>query len=110
MDFERKLKSKAIIAVMSVLCILCVIYFSVGIKNQKQYIDWQIQKETEILNVELKNLLQTTDQLYRDKIQYFVNNPNLKEEFKSANIESLLSKSLSVVFHFKIGRSFSFCN
>ena len=110
MDFERKLKSKAIIAVMSVLCILCVIYFSVGIKNQKQYIDWQIQKETEILNVELKNLLQTTDQLYRDKIQYFVNNPNLKEEFKSANIESLYRKAFPLYsilksedpFHFVI--------
>lgn len=74
---------------MIVLFVLCAIYFTLGIKNQKQYIDWQIQKENEIVNIEIKNLLQTTNQLYRDKIQYFVNNPEIKKEFQSNNIDKL---------------------
>ena len=92
MDFERKLKNKTLFAVMIVLLVLCAIYFTLGIKNQKQYIDWQIQKENEIVNIEIKNLLQTTNRLYRDKIQYFVNNPEIKKEFQSNNIDKLYRK------------------
>lgn len=89
MEFERRLKIKTIFTVMIVLFVLCALYFTLGIKNQKQYIDWQIQKENEIVNIEIKNLLQTTNQLYRDKIQYFVNNPEIKKEFQSNNIDKL---------------------
>ncbi len=89
MEFERRLKNRTIFTVMIVLFVLCALYFTLGIKNQKQYIDWQIQKENEIVNIEIKNLLQTTNQLYRDKIQYFVNNPEIKKEFQSNNIDKL---------------------
>ena len=89
MEFERRLKNKTIFTVMIVLFVLCALYFTLGIKNQKQYIDWQIQKENEIVNIEIKNLLQTTNRLYRDKIQYFVNNPEIKKEFQSNNIDKL---------------------
>ncbi|NOQ25013.1 MAG: PAS domain S-box protein [Bacteroidales bacterium] len=92
MDFERKLKNKTLLTVMLVLLVLCAIYFTLGLKNQKQYIDWQIQKENEIASLEIKNVYQKTNQLYRNKIQYFVNNPNLKKEFHSKNIESLYRK------------------
>ncbi len=92
MDFERKLKNKTILAVMIVLLVLCAIYFSLGIKNQKQYIDWQIQKENDIVNIEIKNLLNTTNQVYRDKIQYFVNNPEVKKKFSSNNTKELYQK------------------
>ena len=92
MEFERKLKNKTILSVMLVLFVLCTIYFSLGIKNQKQYIDWQIQKDNEIVNIEIKNLLHTTNQIYRDKIQFFVNNPDIKREFYSTDIENLYRK------------------
>jgi PAS domain S-box-containing protein len=92
MDFERKLKNKTIFAVMIVLLVLCAIYFSLGIKNQKQYIDWQIQKENDIVNIEIKNLLNTSNQVYRDKIQYFVNNPEIKKRFNADNPKDLYQK------------------
>jgi len=92
MDFERKLKNKTIFAVMIVLLVLCAIYFSLGIKNQKQYIDWQIQKENDIVNIEIKNLLNTSNQVYRDKIQYFVNNPEIKKRFRADNAKDLYQK------------------
>jgi PAS domain S-box-containing protein len=92
MDFERKLKNKTIFAVMIVLLVLCAIYFSLGIKNQKQYINWQIQKENDIVNIEIKNLLNTTNQIYRDKIQYFVNNPEIKQRFSSNDVKDLYQK------------------
>ncbi|MBU8893020.1 MAG: PAS domain S-box protein [Bacteroidales bacterium] len=92
MKFERKLKNKSIFTVMMVLFILCAIYFSLGIKNQKQYVDWQIQKENDIVNLEIRNLLNTTNQLYRDKIHYFVNNPEIKKEFGLKNTEELYRK------------------
>jgi PAS domain S-box-containing protein len=77
---------------MFVLSVLCAIYFAISIKNQKQYINWQIQKENDIVNLEIKNLFQNTNQLYREKIQYFVNNPEIKKEFKANNIENLYRK------------------
>jgi len=89
MEFERRLKSKTIITIMMALLILCAIYFTLGIKNQKQYFDWQIQKENAVVNLEIKNLFQNTNQRYRDKIQYFVNNPEIKKEFHSKNIDNL---------------------
>jgi hypothetical protein len=89
MDFGRKLKNRTLLAVMVVLLALCAIYFTLGLKNQKQYIDWQIQKDNEIVNLEIKNLFQSTNQLYRDKIQYFVNNPEMKKEFQTKNFENL---------------------
>lgn len=92
MNFEKKFKNKTIGGVMLVLCILCTIYFSLEIKNQKNHIDWQIQKETEILNVEINNLLQTTSQLYRNKIQYLINNPEVKKIFTSGNYNDLYKK------------------
>ncbi len=93
MDFEKKLRNKTILTVMLVLFALSTIYFSLGIKNQKQYTDWQIQKESDILNIELKNLLSNTNQIYRSKIQYFVNNPFIKNELVSHNIENLYRKT-----------------
>jgi len=78
MDFENKLKNRTIIAVLSVLLILCAFYFTLEIRNQKEFIDWKIQKENELVNIEVKNLLQSTNQMYRDKIKYFVNNPEIK--------------------------------
>jgi len=92
MDFERRLKNKTIFAVMSVLLVLCAIYFTLDIRKQKQFIDWEIQKENDIVNFEIKTLLQNTNQLYRDKIQYFVNNPNIKREFQANNFEALYQK------------------
>lgn len=92
MEFERRLKNKTILTVMFVLFVLCAIYFAISIKNQKQYIDWEIQKENEIVNLEIKNLFQNTNQLYREKIQYFVNNPDIKKEFQANNIENLYRK------------------
>lgn len=77
---------------MSVLLVLCAIYFTLDISNQKQFIDWKIQKENELVNVEIKSLLQNTNQLYRNKIQYFVNNPEIKKEFHSGNYENLYRK------------------
>lgn len=93
MDFEKRLKNKTILTVMLVLFVLCAVYFSIGVRNQKQYTEWQIQKESEILNIELKNLLNNTNQLYRNKIQYFVNNPIIKQELLSNNIENLYRKT-----------------
>jgi PAS domain S-box-containing protein len=92
MDFERKLKNKTLFTVMIVLLLLCTVYFSLDIKNQKQYINWQIQKENEIAGLEIKNVYQKTNRLYRDKIQYFVNNQEMKKEFQSKNIEKLYRK------------------
>ena len=93
MDFERKLKNKTILAVLTVLFVLCAIYFSIGIKNQKNYTDWQINKDNEIVQIEINNLLHSTNQIYRDKIQFFVNNPNLKENFASKNFDKLYKKA-----------------
>jgi PAS domain S-box-containing protein len=92
MDFERKLKNKTLLAVMIILLVLCAVYFTLGLKNQKQYINWQIQKDNEIVNLEIKNLFQTTNQLYRDKIQYFVSNPEMKKEFQANNTDNLYRK------------------
>lgn len=92
MEFERRLKLKTILTVMIVLSILCALYLALGIKNQKQYLNWQIQKENDIANFEIKNLFENTNQLYRDKIQYFVNNPELRKEFQSDHIEDLYRK------------------
>lgn len=92
MDFERKLKNRTILAVMVVLLLLCAIYFTLNLKNQKQYTDWQIQKENQLVSQEIKTLFQSTNQLYRDKIQYFVNNPEIKKEFYSKNFAGLYRK------------------
>lgn len=92
MDFENKLKNRTIISVLSVLLVLCAFYFTLEIKNQKQFIDWKIQKENELVNIEVSNLLQSTNQLYRDKIQYFVNNPEIKSKFHSKNFDELYRK------------------
>ncbi len=92
MDSEQRLKNKTIFAVMLVLLVLCAIYFSLGLRNQKIYIDWQVQKDNEIVNIEIKHLLYTTNQLYRNKIHYFINNPDIKKEFYSNDIESLYQK------------------
>jgi PAS domain S-box-containing protein len=92
MHFERKLKNRTILAVMMVLLILSAIYFVLNIKNQRQYTDWKIQKESEIVTQEIKTLFQTTNRLYREKIQYFVNNPEIKKEFHSKNFDGLYRK------------------
>ena len=80
MEFEKKLKNRTIIAVIFVLLILCSIYFYLSLKNHRQYLDWQIQKDSEITAVEIKHLLYNTNRIYREKIQFFVNNPEIKEE------------------------------
>jgi len=92
MDFERRLKNKTILAVMMVLLILCTIYFTLSINNQKQHIDWEIQKKNELVSHEIQNLFENTNLLYRDKIQYFVNNPAIKNEFHSKDFENLYRK------------------
>ena len=89
MEIEKKLKNRTIIAVLSVLLVLCSIYFYLSLRNYRQYLDWQIQKDSEIASVEIKHLLYTTNRLYRDKIQYFVNNPEIKQKFKSQQIDEL---------------------
>ncbi len=89
MEFERRLKNKTILTVMMVLFILCAIYFMLGMKNQKKYSDWQIQKENALVNLKIKNLFQTTNQLYRDKIQFFVNNPEIKKDFYTQSADNL---------------------
>ena len=96
MDFERKFKNKTILTVLFVLFVLCTIYFILGYKNQKQYINWQIQKDNEIVNLEIKRLFQTTNQLYRDKIQFCVNNPEMKKAFYTNNTENLYKKLFPV--------------
>lgn len=93
MDFEKRLKNKSIIAILTVLLVLCAIYFSIGIRNQKNYIDWQIQKNNEIVQVEINNLLKTTNQTYQDKIQFFVNNPDFKKAFAQQDYNSLYKKA-----------------
>ena len=93
MKFERKIKNKTIFAVLIVLFVLCTIYFTIGIKNQKNYTDWQIQKDNEIVQIEINNLLHSTNQIYCDKIQFFVNNPDLKENFSSKNFDELYKKA-----------------
>jgi PAS domain S-box-containing protein len=93
MDFERRLKNKSIIVVLLVLLVLCAIYFSVGIKNQKNYTDWQIQKDNEIVQVEINNLLKNTNQTYTDKIQFFVNNPDFKKSFAKKDYDKLYKKA-----------------
>jgi len=93
MDFERRLKNRSIVVVISVLLVLCAIYFSVGIKNEKNYTDWQIQKDNEIVRVEINNLLKITNQTYNDKIQFFVNNPELKKNFAEKNYNELYKKA-----------------
>jgi len=93
MNFEKKLKNKTIIAVLSVLFVLCTLYFSIGIKNQKNYTNWQIQKNNEIVQVEIKNLLNNTNKIYLDKIQFFVNNPDLKENFAKLDFNEVYKKA-----------------
>ncbi|MCB2197469.1 MAG: PAS domain S-box protein [Bacteroidetes bacterium] len=92
MNFERKLKNRTILAVMMVLLLLSAIYFTLNLRNQKQYTDWKIQKESEIVTQEITTLFRTTNKLYRDKIQYFVNNPEIKKEFHSKNFDGLYRK------------------
>ncbi|OFX24354.1 MAG: hypothetical protein A2041_09810 [Bacteroidetes bacterium GWA2_31_9b] len=92
MDFEKKLKAKTLFAVISVLFILCALYFYLGVKNQKNYRDWQIQKENEVVSVEIKNLLYNTNTAYQQKIQYFINNPEIKRDFSNNNIQELYQK------------------
>ncbi|MFO7829783.1 MAG: PAS domain S-box protein [Bacteroidales bacterium] len=92
MDFEKKLKNRTIIAVISVLFILCSFYFYISLKNHKQYLDWQIQKDSEIAGIEIKNLLYTTNRIYREKIQYFVNNPAIKKDFQLRKTDDLYKK------------------
>lgn len=92
MDFERRLKNRTILAVMMVLLLLSAIYFTLNLRNQKQYTDWKIQKVSEIVTQEITTLFQTTNKLYRDKIQYFVNNPEIKREFQSKNFDGLYRK------------------
>ncbi|MEA2107598.1 MAG: PAS domain S-box protein [Bacteroidota bacterium] len=86
MEVEKKLKNRTIVAVISVLLVLCSIYFYLSLKNHRQYLDWQIQKDNEITSVEIKHILYTTNRLYREKIQYFVNNPEIKQRFNSQKI------------------------
>lgn len=93
MDFERRLKNKSIIAVLSLLLVLCAIYFSIGIRNQKNYTDWQIQKNNEIVQIEINNLLRNTNQTYQDKIQFFVNNPDFKQNFAKKDYNELYKKA-----------------
>ncbi|MEE4197772.1 MAG: PAS domain S-box protein [Bacteroidales bacterium] len=89
MKFEKKLKNRTIIAVILVLLVLCSTYFSLSLKNHRQYLDWQIQKDSEVAGVEIKHLLYTTNRIYREKIQYFVNNPDIKQTFHAGEIEEL---------------------
>lgn len=93
MEFEKKLKTKTIVAVITVLLVLCSVYFYLGIQNQRQYRDWQIQKDNEIISLEIKNLLYNTNSVYREKIQYFLNNPEIKKEFATNNPENLYKRT-----------------
>lgn len=77
---------------MMVLLLVSAIYFTLNLKNQKQYTDWKIRKESEIVTQEITTLFQTTNKIYRDKIQYFVNNPAIKKEFHAKNFDALYRK------------------
>ncbi|MFP4024910.1 MAG: PAS domain S-box protein [Thiohalospira sp.] len=92
MEFEKKLKNRTIIAVIFVLLVLCSIYFYLSLKNHRQYLDWQNQKDSEITAVEIKHLLYTTNRIYREKIQFFINNPDIKEKFKHQQTDDLYKK------------------
>lgn len=92
MDFEKRFKFKTILAVMSVLLVLCAIYFYLNINNQKNYLNWQIQKDNEVIQVELKNVLYNTNTIYREKIQFFLNNPEIKADFSKNNTDDLYKK------------------
>jgi PAS domain S-box-containing protein len=94
MEFEKKLKTKTIVAVITVLLILCSFYFYIGIQNQRQYRDWQIQKDNEIVSLEIKNLLYNTNSLYREKIKFFVNNQEIRKEFATSQADELYKKAL----------------
>ncbi|MGE0089013.1 MAG: PAS domain S-box protein [Bacteroidales bacterium] len=108
MEFEKKLKTKTILAVVTVLLILCSVYFYLGIQNQRQYRDWQIQKDNEIVCLEIKNLLYNTNSLYREKIKFFVNNPEIRKEFATINVDELYRKALPLYSVLKSENPFHF--
>ncbi len=108
MEFEKKLKTKTIVAVVTVLLILCSIYFYLGIQNQRQYRDWQIQKDNEIVCLEIKNLLYNTNSIYREKIKYFVNNPDIKKELATNQVDELYKKALPLYSVLKSENPFHF--
>jgi len=115
MDFEKKFKNKTLLGITLVLFVLCSVFLFIGINNQKHYINWQIQKENEVANAELKSLLHSTNQLYRDKIQFFVNNPDIKKNFFEKDINQLYQKVFPFYtvlksedpYHFEINFYFS---
>ncbi len=74
---------------MLVLLGLSTLYFFIGLRSQKQARDWKIQKNSEIVQLEIKNLLYTTNQLFREKIHYFVTNPKIKKQFAAGDAEQL---------------------
>jgi len=94
MEFEKRLKTKTIVAVITVLLVLCSFYFYIGIQNQRQYRDWQIQKDNEIVSLEIKNLIYNTNSLYREKIKFFVNNQEIRKEFATSQATELYKKAL----------------
>ncbi len=93
MEFEKQLKYKTILAVMIILIGLSTIYFVIGIKNQKRYRDWNIQKDNDIVTLEVNNLLNRTYSIYKDKINYFVLNHQIKESFAKNDVEKLYKKA-----------------
>ena len=94
MEFEKRLKTKTIFSVLTVILVLCSVYFYLGIQNQRQFRDWQIQKDNEIVCLEIKNLLYNTNAIYREKIKYFVNNQDLKNGLATSKIDELYKKAL----------------
>ncbi|MDA3781486.1 MAG: PAS domain S-box protein [Bacteroidales bacterium] len=93
MEFEKQLKYKTILAVMIILIGLSTIYFVIGIKNQKRYRDWNIQKDNDIISLEVNNVLNSTYSIYKEKVNYFVLNPQIKESFSKKDIEKLYKKA-----------------
>ncbi|MFO7843065.1 MAG: PAS domain S-box protein [Bacteroidales bacterium] len=93
MEIEKKLKNRTILAVILVLTVLCSTYFYLSLKNHRQYLNWQIQKDSEVTAVEIKHLLYTTNRVYREKIQFFVNNPEIRKTFDAQSVDDLYKKA-----------------
>lgn len=89
MEFEKQLKYKTILTVMVILIGLSTIYFVIGVKNQQRYRDWNIQKDNDIVTLEVNNLINHTYSIYKEKINYFVLNPQIKESFIENDVEKL---------------------
>lgn len=92
MTFEKKIKGRTITTILVILSVLSSVYIYIGIKNQKNYRDWQIEKSNDIVSLEIQNLIYTNSALYKEKIKYFINNHQLKSLFSQQNTDELYKK------------------